>query len=292
MDAKLLICTNGYEATWQAIEYGAWVAQALGAPTVLLGIAEEHDAVAAGQQPGVDAMLQRAEGLFAQKGLRYEVDREKGRAELTIPLAARQSDFLTVLGPLGRPRLRRFLTGRSIRGFLEDIPTAVLYVPRSCLPLRKMLICVGGLGFEITAEHLAVRLGVAAGAQATLLHVVPPVDLDYPTARAEKEHWRDLDRTDTLSGKNLRRALETAKAAGLEASLRMRQGDVVEELLEEMKTGGYDLVCMGSPHGGHTLRRLYETNVTDEIAEHATCPVLTARYVPEADPQQPTHAPS
>jgi nucleotide-binding universal stress UspA family protein len=114
----------------------------------------------------------------------------------------------------------------------------------------------------------------------TLLHIVPPVDLDYPSARAASEHWKDLINTDTMLGRNLRKAVETAQAAGLTARVEVRQGNVVEQISETMKAGNYDLVCMGSPFGGNALRQLYAPNVTAEIAESARYPVLTARHKP------------
>jgi nucleotide-binding universal stress UspA family protein len=63
----------------------------------------------------------------------------------------------------------------------------------------------------------------------------------------------------------------------LQASVRARNGHVVEEILSELKEGNYDLVCMGSPYSANPLRQLYSPNVTAEVAEAAHCPVLTAR---------------
>ncbi|HEY5982143.1 MAG TPA: universal stress protein [Anaerolineales bacterium] len=280
MDNVILIPTNGYEGTWPAIEYGAWVAQVTDAPVVLLGVLEGSPGV---DQPrsALDDLLDRASALLKQKGLRFSVERQQGKCEAVVPPLARAHNGLTVLGPFGRPLLKRLIVGRSIHSLLESVDTPLLYVPHACLPLRNLLICVGGLGFEITAEHLAIRLGAASGAKATLLHVAPPIDLDYPTARVERDHWRDLSTTDSLLGRNLRQGLETARAAGMTASIKARQGNVVEEILAELRSADYDLVCMGSPHGFSSLRHLYEASVTDEVAEHATCPVLAARYVPE-----------
>ena len=281
MTTQMLICTNGFEGTWAAIEYGAWMASATSSPVKLLAIAEEPADSVSMSTAQLDETVKRATALMQSQGVRWATERQAGTADDVIPRVASQGDYITILGPLGRPRIRRLFLGRSIRSLLAEIRTPVVYVPRSCLPLKKMLICLGGLGYEMTAEHLGVRLGVAAGAAATLLHIAPPVDLDYPTARAEREHWRDLIDTDTLPGRNLRRGLEQARLAGLNASVKMRQGSVVDEILDELKTGGYDLICMGSGHGVHALRHLYEPNVTDEIAEHAACPVLTARHAPE-----------
>lgn len=278
MKNAILIATNGFDGTWPAVEYGAWVAQALGSDVVVLGVVEDDGAGDQTTSSSLEDVLQRAEALLAQKRLSYRIDRQHGTSEEVLPQVAQEVDGILVLGPLGRPLLRRMLVGRSIRGLLESIPTPVLYVPRACLPLRKILICIGGLGYEVTAEHLAVRLGAAAGAQATLLHVAPPVDFDYPTARIERDRWRDLESTDSLLGRNLRASRDAAQAAGIIASTSTRQGDVVEQILAEARSGEYDLICMGSPHGLSGLRHLYEPRVTDEVAERAPCPVLTARF--------------
>ncbi len=40
MKNVILISTNGFEGTWPAVEYGAWVAQVMNADIVLLGVAE------------------------------------------------------------------------------------------------------------------------------------------------------------------------------------------------------------------------------------------------------------
>ena len=282
MNNTILIATNGFEGTWPAVEYGAWVAEMLEADIRLLGIAESETDRPEGRGQPLEAFLERAVALFRSQNLRHSVDRRHGRCEEVVPRASLEVGGLSVLGPLGRPLLKRLLLGRSIRSLLESVPTPVLYVPHARLPLRKMLICLGGLGYEITAEDIALRLGAAAGAEATLLHVAPPVDLEYPTARVEREHWRDLETTDSLLGRNLRAGLEAARAVGMTASLKARQGNVVEEIQAEVKTGAYDLICMGSAHGFGGLRHLYEPNVTEEVAERARCPLLTARYAPAA----------
>jgi nucleotide-binding universal stress UspA family protein len=284
MENRLLICTNGFEGTWPSVEFGSWMAGAIGASASLLAILEGGEAAQPAARGQLDELVDRAQALFKAKGLDLTIERQSGNAEEIIPAAADRGECIAVLGPLGRPVLRRFLVGRSIRSLLEDISTPMVYVPRARLPVRKILFCAGGLGYDMNAEHLGVRLGLAAQAKATLLHVAPPVDLEYPTAIAEREHWRDLVNTDTLTGHNLRRALDQARSAGLDVEIKMRQGSVVEEIQAETRDGGYDLICMGSGHSARGLRHFYEPNVTEEIAESSACPVLTARYDPASPP--------
>ena len=211
----------------------------------------------------------------------YSLEIQEGNAESVISKRANSGNFITVVSPLGRPQFRRWLTGRSVRHFMETISSPILYVPELRLPLNKLLVCVGGLGFEVDAENLALQIALKSHAEVTLLHIIPPVDLDYPTSRLANEHWRDLINTDTVLGRNLRKAVNTVEAAGLTARVEVRRGHIVEEIDSVLKAGNYDLLCMGSPHGGNALRQLYAPNVTAEIAEAAQCPVLTARFIRE-----------
>ena len=277
----VLITTNGFKGTWNGIEYGAWFAEALQAKITLLGVTEKLNPATMDDHHPLEDVFERAVSLFKEKDVAYSLEVQEGDAEDVIAKKANSGNFITVVSPLGRPQIRRWLTGRSVRHFMETILSPILYVPQVRLPLNKLLICVGGLGFEVDAEHLALQIAIKSQAEVTLLHIVPPVDLDYPTSRVANAHWRDLINTDTVLGRNLRKAVDTVEAAGLTARVEVRRGHIVEEISAVLKAGNYDLLCMGSPFGGNALRQLYAPNVTAEIAEAAHCPVLTARFTRE-----------
>ncbi|GAB4418787.1 MAG: hypothetical protein Kow002_05910 [Anaerolineales bacterium] len=278
MKRRLLVATNGFEGSWPAIAYSAWLAKLLELPISLIGVTEPR------QRPNIDdemhpleAMFSRAVALFQESSLDYQLELHEGHAEEIISNRVCEDDCLAVLGPLGRPPMQRLLQRRSFHQFMADIPSPILYVPQACLPPKRILICLGGLGYGLTVEHLGLEIAEKAGASITLLHVVPPIDLDYPEARTVREKWEHLEDTDTLLGGNLRAGLEMAKNANLETSLKVRQGKVIEEILAELKEGDYQLICMGSPYSAWGLRHYYTPNVTAEVAEAVRCPVLTAR---------------
>ncbi|HNN12666.1 MAG TPA: universal stress protein [Anaerolineales bacterium] len=278
MESDVLIVTNGLKETWPAIEQGTWLASTLGLKVTLLGLTEVQNPAAIDDHHPLEGLFERTVGLFQQQGVEYSLEVRNGSAEEVLPQYVKQSDSIVVLGPLGRPQIKRMLTGRSIRQFLEEIEQPILYVPQSKLPVKKILICLGGLGYEINAEHLAMQVAMKSRADVTLLHIVPPVDLDYPTARTVRENWQHLEQTNTPVGRSLRQAIEIAKADGLAATIKGRQGNVVEEIFAEAQEGKYDLVCMGSSYSVHSLRQMYSANVTSEISDGSLCPVLTARY--------------
>lgn len=278
MDSELLIATNGFQGTWFAIEYGAWLAEVMKLSITLLGVNEAPNPAAIDDHHPLEEVFERALSLFEEKDLPYTLEVRNGEPERVIPEKANGGNYITVVSPLGRSQLRRLLTGRSIRPLMERIQGPILYVPLMRLPLRKILISAGGLGYEAAAENLALQVASANQAEVTILHVIPPTELDYQATRGVRGHTKDLAKTDSLPGRSLRHALELAQEAGLQARAIARQGIVVEEILTELKEGNYDLVCMGSSYSASTLRQYYAPHITAEVAEAAQCPTLTARY--------------
>jgi len=278
MDSELLIATNGFKGTWFAIEYGAWLGEILRMNITLLGVTEVLNPAAIDDPHPLEDVFERAVSLFKERGLVYSLEVRNGDAEQVIPEKANSGSYITVVSPLGRTQIRRLIAGRSIHPLMERIEGPILYVPEIRLPLKKILISAGGLGYEADAENLALQVAFVNRAEVTILHVLTPTDLDYPTTRGLRGHTKDLAETHTLPGRRLRHALELAQNAGLNARAIARQGIIVEEILSELKEGNYDMVCMGSSYSAHTLRQYYAPHVTVEVAEAAHCPVLTARY--------------
>ena len=280
MESELLIATNGFKGTWFAIEYGAWLAESLQMKITFLGVTEVLNPAAIDDHHPLEDVFERAVSLFDEKGLAYRLEIRNGDAERVIPEKANSGSFITVVSRLGRTKFRRILTGRSIRPLMERIQGPILYVPELRFPLKKVLISAGGLGYEAAAENLALRIATVNQADVTILHVIPPTDLDYPTTRSVRGHTKDLAKTDTLPGRSLRTALELAQEAGLNARIIGRHGIVVEEIVGEVQEGQYDMVCMGSSYSAPTLRQYYAPNVTAEVADIVHCPLLIARYRP------------
>ncbi len=274
MPLNLMAVTNGVEAGWAAIEYAAWLARHFQTPLSLLGVVESTN-----DQHPVEDIFSRAISLFEREGLPYSLRVQNGQTEDTLAAFAQEhEDFLYVLGPLGRSPLRRLIAGRSFRQMMASIKAPILFVPALRLPVRRILACMGGLHYSLTAEHLGIQIARSTGAGMTLLTVVPPIEFDYPEARQMQARPQALLESDTVSGRYLRAGLQTAQAMGVDAQVKIRQGTVVDEILSEIKTGDYDLVCMGSTYSSQELRQFFTPNITAEVAESIDCPLLTARY--------------
>jgi nucleotide-binding universal stress UspA family protein len=270
-DLTLQLCTNGDLQTRPALEYGVWLAEVLKVNVELLGILESpRDGEA------VKALLDHAASRLDQLQISYKTILETGDGPEIIARYAGQT-HLTVVGPLGRSAWLRVMHGRSIRQIMEKVPAPLMYVRKTSQKLERILLCMGGLGYATSMEKVALYLAQASQAAVTLLHVVEPVTLDYPTAREVQDHWQNILHTDTPQGRNLSQALAVAQDTGLEVEFKVTRGNIVHQILEVARQGNYDLIGMGSPYSAHSLRHLYMPNVTAEIAEALECPILTVR---------------
>ncbi len=271
-ELRLLICTNGSALTQPALEYGVWLSGLLNMPATLLGIIERPE-----DRTSTEKLIGLAEKQLSDRGLAFQTRFEYGNSRRVITEITRAGVYISVVGPLGRPALKRLVQGRSFRRLMANVVTPIVYVPRVRLPLRKAILCMGGLEPVSGAEHLAVLLCQKVQAEITLLHVVEPVTLDYPTAREVRLNWESILDTDTPQGRNLKMALHEIKDAGVKAEFKVRHGNPVHEIMDEICNAPYDLVAMGSTYRAHNLRRLYLPNVTAEVAESIDRPVITMR---------------
>jgi nucleotide-binding universal stress UspA family protein len=278
MPSDILIVTNGTKESFPAIEQGLWLAKTLGRTITLLGITERLNPAAIDDTHPLENVFEKAVGLFKAQGAEYRLEVRNGGAEKIVSQEAQSNDSIVVLSPLGRTQFQRLMAGRSVRSFIEAIEEPLLYVPSVRVPVKRILISVGGLGYDVNVEHIAMQIAMKSGAEVVFLHIVPPIDLNYPTAEAISKNWQHLTETDTPVGRSLRLSLENARAAGIHALVKVRHGNVIEEILAETLEGKYDLLCMGSSYSVHSLRQMYSANVTAEIMERAQCPVMTARF--------------
>jgi nucleotide-binding universal stress UspA family protein len=272
----LILVTNGRKETRPALEYGIWLAQMLKFPVQVLGVSESDN-----KDHPVAGLVEEMLPSLRSAGIPFQVEYHSGQAEDLVSRSIQMAGAMVVLGPLGRPPLRRFFIGRTFRFFMEDLIVPIIYVPKSRLPVRKILVCMGGLGYAIDVFHEAQAIAVSLRASLTFLHVVEPITLDYPLAHEVEDHWQDLLTTQTPQGNILRQVLNESQGMGIQPDVKLRHGHIVPEILLEIEAGNYDLVCMGSMYSSHSLRHFTLPNITAEIAETAGCPILTVRNLPD-----------
>ena len=269
---RLLICTNGSDLSGPALTYGVALAEQLSLPVLILGIIERP-----GNRSIVEKQVDETQKWLNEIGIESHAQFEDGPGIRVVPRMTRERNFLSVLGPFGRPVWQRFFRGRSFRQLLASVETPMLYVRKNYRPIRRVLLCMGGLGYARGIELMTLYICKKVEAEITLLHIVEPGSLNYPISREVQEHWKNILQTDTPQGRNLGQAIVEIKDAGLNTNFKVRHGSPIREILSEIEDQEYDLIGLGSAYSTQNLRHLYIPNVTAEVVEATELPVLTAR---------------
>ena len=271
MKNKILLVTNGCAEGWATIQYAAGMAKMMDASLTLLGIVEKTD-----EYHPVEEVFGRAVTLFQEKELLYDLQLVNGETEDLLTEMEWDENTYLFVGPLGRSQFRHWLVGRSLRKILENVPSPIFYAREARLPIKKILVCFGGLGYTEKAEKIGIEIGKLTGAELTFLHVIPPVEADHlPSKELDKKEEILIDETPAHT---LKVAEQHALDNGIRSNVIVRHGGIVNQILEELDAQRYDLICMGSSFSHpDNLRHLYAPNVTAEIAETVECPILTAR---------------
>ncbi len=271
MKTKILLVTNGCTESWATVLYAAGMAEMMKMPLTLLGVVEKFDA----EHP-VEDIFSRALTLFQEKNLVYDLQLINGDTEEVLAKMDWDENTHLFVGPLGRSQYRHWLVGRSLRKILENVSSPIFYAREARLPIKKILICFGGLNYSGKTEEIGLEIGKRTGAEVKFLHVIPPVESEHlPTWDPKENQEKRLDEKPAYT---LKKAQEHAKEQGIKPNVIVRHGNIVQQILAELDAQRYDLICMGSSFSDpNNLRRLYAPNVTAEIAEAVNCPVLTAR---------------
>jgi nucleotide-binding universal stress UspA family protein len=141
--------------------------------------------------------------------------------------------------------------------------------------IRKILVPTDFSDGAREALDLAVDLSRRLDASITLFHVWQfpvypiPEGMVFPSAEAISSTMAKVN--DALT--KLKKMVETA---GVPIDTKAEQGTPFVDIVRTAKSGGYDLIVMGT-HGRTGLRHLLLGSVAENVVRKAHCPVLTVR---------------
>jgi len=269
---ELIISLEAGQPGYPGLDYGVALAGIFNSPVTILGVLKADGPNR--MQGQVTAACEQLEA----KGLPVQVVWEQGSYEKALlHCLSEHPDALTLFSDIHKPIWGRYIRVGRFRRLMALIDSPLLRIHRLCSMPKKLLVCSGGLSYAIRVEKLAIQLARASAAQITFFHVVEPVTRDYPLARDVLNHWETLLKTNTPQARHLQCALDAARQAGLEARVLVRHGPLIHELFQEIHTGEYDLVAVGSAYSSQSLQHLTRPDVAPLIASAFDCPVLTAR---------------
>ena len=119
----------------------------------------------------------------------------------------------------------------------------------------------------------AHQLASAFGSEVILLHVVSPDPVVVDFGMAPTVYRPPSPETIAAEGDRLSQLQESLEKFGVRTSTRQIQGTRVEDLIEECRRLGADLIIVGS-HGHGAVYNLLVGSITSQVLKSAPCPVL------------------
>jgi len=148
-------------------------------------------------------------------------------------------------------------------------------------PFKKILVAHDFSEHAAAALETAVDLSRRYEASLTILYVQEPIS--YATPEAFPVYpWNQITVLLEAGEKQLEKAKQQALELGATAvEARLAQGSPSFEITKHAKSGGYDLIVMGT-HGRTGIARALMGSVAERVVRTAPCSVATVRLPVEA----------
>jgi nucleotide-binding universal stress UspA family protein len=167
----------------------------------------------------------------------------------------------------------------NARDAASPISSTDVSISRSNIPsIRKILVTNDGKDSSNKAVNYAISLSNLSGADIVLLRIVEDVDKIEGTS----VNVGDSSNTHDSLKRNVQGpfvdamedTIRKCKEAGCKnkISYKFRTGDLVSEIVDEIKAEGYDMVVLTSSHIDSWIRSLFSN--TRKIISNITIPVL------------------
>jgi len=268
---KILLFVSKLPYARPAILFGGLVARLTKSPIILMHVTSRKSGLEAGQNilaqaremlPDVELNTQICQGISTQCILD---EAQSGSYDLVV-LEARRT-----VGLMKR------LKGVVARLIARESPVSVLVIKEERPSLKKILVCTGGRDIAEPVIEAGGSLARAAGARVALLHVAPHIPSMYVGLNTMEEGLPALLQTDTPLARHLHHGAEIIERHQIDAALKLRRGEVVNEILDEARAGDYDLIVIGASGTRKGLKEWVLGNITRRIVDDAPCPVMVVR---------------
>jgi nucleotide-binding universal stress UspA family protein len=270
---KILVCSDGSERARRALASAAIIANAAKAEIAIFGITEvEQD------EPKLAEALREESKVFREQELKLEIVTKIGDPVTEITRRTQETAYdLAVIGAERRGAQEFFLPSTKAYAIAEAISPPVLIVPISRPAIKRILICSGGGAYIENAVRFTSKIAKVLSAEITLFTVTPQPPAMHGTIFRRQKDFAALLNSNSALARNLRAEKEIIEQDGVPATVELRHGIVIHQILAEIERGDYDLVVCGSWPVRDAWRNYAIGNVTREIVNRTERPVLVIR---------------
>jgi nucleotide-binding universal stress UspA family protein len=225
----------------------------------------------------VEALREESK-VFREQELKLEIVTKIGDPVAEITRRTQETAYdLAVIGAERRGAQEFFLPSTKAYAIAEAISPPVLIVPISRPAIKRILICSGGGAYIENAVRFTSKIAKVLSAEITLFTVTPQPPAMHGTIFRRQKDFAALLNSNSALARNLRAEKEIIEQDGVPATVELRHGIVIHQILAEIERGDYDLVVCGSWPVRDAWRNYAIGNVTREIVNRTERPVLVIR---------------
>jgi nucleotide-binding universal stress UspA family protein len=271
---QILVLVDDSPGARSAVGVGTEIARALGHGLTLLGVSS-----GAGEAAAIEKALSEAHAHAKSRVASLEVVQATGELiEIAQRRVSETPTDLVVLGANLRPTDPARAFAARIWRVVKALSPPVLVVPAGCESISRCLFCTGGERFIEEGAGFAASVAAGLGAEVTVFHVSPHAPAMFGGRFEQEEESGDVFlATNSRVSRNVRRQIEIFRAAGVPTGFRVAGGDVVVQVLEEIRRGRPDLVIVGSVPTRGRVQTYVLGDLTREIVSRARRPFLVLR---------------
>lgn len=276
---RLLIASGGSAHSEAALHLGVHILRRHNVgetPTVITVIKNEAE------QPQATKILAHASETLSvgRQGSEVQLEIRVGQPveEIIREAQAGHYDLVIVGERAGHRLVTRFFGSTAIR-VMEQAPCPVLIAKGKIGPIRRILLCDSGAESTSLLQRFTAQLAELAESEVdiTVLHVMSQMSAG-PGVRGQqlRADAAELIQEHAPEGELLAQDVQILTKADIHPSPKVRHGLVVNEILDEARSGDYDLVVIGA-YRNEGWRHLLLDNLAHQIIAGLDRPILVVR---------------
>jgi nucleotide-binding universal stress UspA family protein len=232
-------------------------------------------------KPRADAILARARQLLEPKVPEVRTRVRTGHPAEQIIRETEEGDYdLVIVGERQhRGLITRFLLGSTAKRVVEHATCPVIITKGKASPIHRILLCDSGAESPSLLDRFTAQLAdlIAGEEEVTVLHVMSQMSAG-PGVRGEqlRAGAEELIENHAPEGELLERGIQILEQLSVHPHPKVRHGLVVDEILEEARSGNYDLVVIGA-YRGEGWQHILLDDLARQIIVQVDRPVLVVR---------------
>lgn len=271
---KLIYYDDGGKHSQAAIKFFSYLFKNLANEVVVFTVATTSPA-------GTEHYLEKAKAELKKSGCKnvsyktfsgpaYNVIKQEIEAQTNAILIRSLPEMNPIISEISEEDVDTL--GRKI---INNLRNSLLLVKNPPKKIRKVLICTDGSEEAEAAIHLLADLKLKPQPQIKILNVIPATFSFFESYLETRDRLDALVKIKNKRTKVLFNAREILAKQGLRSKIKIRIGDVTEEVLKEA-AGDFDLIVMGL-RGRKVLRKKTLGRHAQQVLVRAKTSVLIVK---------------